>query len=112
MTEVETDVILLAIAEVAVAVEAVETSTIVRDSDRTADHGPVHLRDTTTKTFKIDRIVLPQFLNSSLKPISLPFLLEGISLHCLHHQWVIRALGQYHRLLRPWHQVGSLTILP
>ncbi|QPC79226.1 hypothetical protein HYE68_009978 [Fusarium pseudograminearum] len=112
MAEVETDVILLAIAEAAVAVEAVETSMIVRDSDRTADHGPVHLRDSTTKTFKIDRIVLPRFLHSSLKPISLPFLHEGISLHYLHHQRAIMALGQYHRLLRPWHQVGSLTIRP
>ncbi|KAM0353084.1 hypothetical protein ACHAO7_000007 [Fusarium culmorum] len=109
VVEVETDVTLLATA--AAAAEAVGTSTIVRDSDRTVDHGLVHLRDTTTKTFKIDRIVLPRFLNSRLKLISLPFLHEGIFLHCLHHQWVIRALGQYHRL-RPWHQVGSLTILP
>ncbi|KAG8355158.1 hypothetical protein FVEN_g6921 [Fusarium venenatum] len=114
MIVVGTDVIPLATAEVAVqaAVEAVEISTIVRGSDHTADQGPVRLRDTTTKMFKIDHIVLLRFLNSHLNPISLLFLHRKISLYHLHHQPVIRAPGHHHLLLHTWHKVGFLPILP
>ncbi|KAL4722934.1 hypothetical protein ACLX1H_010174 [Fusarium chlamydosporum] len=93
-----------------VAVEAVETNPSVQDGGHTADHYRARLRDTTTKTLKIDHTVL-LFLNN-LKGTSFLSLRQGISRYHPHPQRVIRALGHHHRLLHKWHKAGSLLTLP